>query len=134
MERRFDKVRSGFISEFQDLLPKIRSKQVEESTLTNVLQDYNESPYEKEKFLALLDARKKEIETAEFIIYHPDLPDNKFIDLDHTGDLAQCIIGMKLYKVFHSMATADLKKSEEFVTNTIVASKYIPRRTSISIN
>ena len=61
MERRFDKVRSGFISEFQDLLPKIRSKQVEESTLTNVLQDYNESPYEKEKFLALLDARKKEI-------------------------------------------------------------------------
>ena len=104
MERRFDKVRSGFISEFQDLLPKIRSKQVEESTLTNVLQDYNESPYEKEKFLALLDARKKEIETAEFIIYHPDLPDNKFIDLDHTGDLAQCIIGMKFYKVFHSQS------------------------------
>ena len=95
------------------MLPKIRSKQVEESALTNVLQDYNESPYEKEKFLALLDARKKEIETAEFIIYHPDLPDNKFIDLDNTGDLAHCIIGMK-YKVFvHSMARANLNKSKK---------------------
>ena len=34
----------------------------------------------------------------------------------------------------HSMATANLNKSEEFVTNTTVASKYIPRRPRISIN
>ena len=34
----------------------------------------------------------------------------------------------------HSMATANLKKSEEFVTNTTAASKYIPRRPRISIN
>ena len=27
----------------------------------------------------------------------------------------------------HSMATANLNKSEEFVTNTTTASKYIPR-------
>ena len=33
-----------------------------------------------------------------------------------------------------SMATANLKKSEEFVTNTTAASKYIPRRPRISIN
>ena len=36
--------------------------------------------------------------------------------------------------VFHSMATANLKKSEDFVTNTTAASKYIPRRPRISIN
>ena len=35
---------------------------------------------------------------------------------------------------FHSMATANLKKSEEFVTNNTAASKYIPRRPKISIN
>ena len=34
----------------------------------------------------------------------------------------------------YSMATANLKKSEEFVTNTTAASKYIPRRPRISIN
>ena len=32
----------------------------------------------------------------------------------------------------HSMATANLKKSEDFVTNTTAASKYIPRRPRIS--
>ena len=32
------------------------------------------------------------------------------------------------------MATANLKKSEDFVINTITASKYIPRRPRISIN
>ena len=36
--------------------------------------------------------------------------------------------------VKHSMATANLKKSEEFVTNTTAALKYIPRRPKISIN
>ena len=33
----------------------------------------------------------------------------------------------------HSMATANLKKNEDLVTNTTAASKYIPRRTRISI-
>ena len=34
----------------------------------------------------------------------------------------------------HSMARANLKKSVWLVTNTTAASKYIPRRTRISIN
>ena len=34
----------------------------------------------------------------------------------------------------HSMATANLKKSEDFVTNTTAASKKIPRRPKISMN
>ena len=34
----------------------------------------------------------------------------------------------------HSMATANLKKSEDFMTNTTAASKYIPRRPRICIN
>ena len=36
--------------------------------------------------------------------------------------------------ILHSMATVNLKKSEEFVTNTTAASKYMPRRPRISIN
>ena len=61
--------------------------------MTALLDEYNNSLYEKEVFLALLKTRQKEIETAEFIIYHPDLPSTTFIDLDHTGDMASCIIG-----------------------------------------
>ena len=34
----------------------------------------------------------------------------------------------------HSMATANPKKSEDFVTNTTALSKYILRRTKISTN
>ena len=34
----------------------------------------------------------------------------------------------------HSMATANLNKSKDFVTNTTTASKYIPRRLRISNN
>ena len=34
----------------------------------------------------------------------------------------------------HSMATANLNKIEDFVTNTTAASKNIPRRPRISIN
>ena len=37
-------------------------------------------------------------------------------------------------QVIHSMATANLKKSLEFMTNTTAASKYIPRRSRISID
>ena len=40
----------------------------------------------------------------------------------------------RIYDTLHSMATANLNKSEKFVTNTTAASKYIPRRPRISIN
>ena len=39
-----------------------------------------------------------------------------------------------LKATFYSMATVNLNKSEDFVTNTTAASKYIPRRPRISIN
>ena len=37
-------------------------------------------------------------------------------------------------KIVHSMARANLNKSEKFLTNTTAASKYIPRRPRICIN
>jgi hypothetical protein len=40
----------------------------------------------------------------------------------------------EVQQMSHSMAIANLKKSEDFVTNTTAASKYIPRRPRISIN
>ena len=94
LETRFENTRSYFTSQLQTLLPKIRANQADPVELTNLLQEYNNSPYEKEKFLTVLYTRQKEIETAEFMIYHPSLPDtsNLFIDLDATGDMSKCII------------------------------------------
>ena len=43
-------------------------------------------------------------------------------------------IAQKFIEVNHSMAIANLEKSEDFVTNTNAASKYIPRKLRISIN
>ena len=93
LERRFENARGGFTSSLQTLLPRIRTNEADESELTNLLTEYATSPFEKEHFLGLLATRQKEIETTEFIIYHKDLPSNKFIDLDHTGDMSKCIIG-----------------------------------------
>ena len=77
------------------MLPKIRSNQVDEAELSLLIGDYNNSPFEREKFLTVLNARQKEIETAEFIIYHKDLAaiSNKYVDLDNSGDMAECVIG-----------------------------------------
>ena len=93
LEHRFGVFQSNFSSNLQTLLPLIRSGHSNETELTSLLEDYNKSPYEKEKFLGLLGTRQKEIETAEYIIYYPDLPSNTYIDFDHTGDMSKCIIG-----------------------------------------
>ena len=47
----------------------------------------------------------------------------------------RCVSSMFNRKLrVHSMATANLNKTEDFVTNTTTASKVIPRRPKISIN
>ena len=100
LQKRFKEEESYFTSQMQTLLPEIRSGEAEDSALTTLLQEYSASIYEKETFLALLAYRQKEIETAEFIIYHDDLPDTTYIDLDHTGDMAECIIGHEYALVY----------------------------------
>ena len=93
LEERFEEFKSNITSKMQTMLPLVRSGQADEGELAELIRQYNDSPYEREMFLGLLGTRQKEIETAEYIIYHPDLPSNKFIDLDHTGDMSKCIIG-----------------------------------------
>ena len=36
----------------------------------------------------------------KFIIYNDDLPNNTYIDLDHTGDMASCLIGHEYALVY----------------------------------
>ena len=79
LEKRFEVDQSQFKSKIQQLLPKMRAQKASQSELTNLLQEYKNSPYEKETFLALLSARQKEIETAEFIIFNPKLVSNEVI-------------------------------------------------------
>ena len=100
LESRFELAKTYFKAKIQTLLPKIRSGTAEEQELTDLLKEYKQSVFEKESFLLLLGTRQKEIETAEFIIYHPSLPSNKYVDLDHTGDMANCIIGHEYALVY----------------------------------
>ena len=83
LEQRFEVARSSFTARIQILIPKIRSKKANATELTDLLQDYNDSPYEREKLIGLLSTRQKEIETAEFIVYNEKLSNiqNKYIDL-----------------------------------------------------
>ena len=79
LEQRFEIMQSKFKSKVQQLLPKMRALKASQNELTELLNEYNTSPYEKETFLALLSARQKEIETAEFIIFNPKLVSNEVI-------------------------------------------------------
>ena len=100
LESRFELAKTYFKAKIQTLLPKIRSGKAEEQELTELLTEYKQSVFEKENFLMLLGTRQKEIETAQYIIYHPSLPPNKYIDLDHTGDMSRCIIGHEYALVY----------------------------------
>ena len=70
LEKRFEIMQSNFRSKIQTLLPKLRKNEASPVELTELILEYNTSPYEKETFLALLNTRQKEIETAEYIIYN----------------------------------------------------------------
>ena len=100
-EQRYEEQMSHFTSELQKLLPSVRSGiagKAEE--LTSLLTQYKASRYEREQFIGFLDTRQKEIETAEFIIYNPGLPSSTYIDLDSTGDMAECVIGYEYALVY----------------------------------
>ena len=92
-EQRYEEQRSYYTSMLQQLLPKVRSDSKKQVCLTQLLTKYKTSRYERETFTGFLDTRQKEIETAEYIIYNPELPYSTYIDLDNTGDMAECIIG-----------------------------------------
>ena len=65
-----------------------------------------------------------------------DHTDDHYLNYDPYPPFAQFLgWGIELFSVsIYSMATVNLKKIEELVTNTTAASKYIPRRPRISIN
>ena len=99
-EQRYEEERSKFTSKLQKLLPQMRSDASKKDQLTALLNTYKSSRYERETFTGFLDTRQKEIETAEYIIYNPDLPASTYIDLDSTGDMAECIIGHEYALVY----------------------------------
>ena len=92
LEQRFDTYQSTTTSEIQKVLPKIRDSSENEAALVQIVIDYRLSLFEKETFFGLLYTRQKEIETMQYIIYHPELPPSVLIDLDKTGDMSKCII------------------------------------------
>ena len=50
------------------MLPKIRSNQVDESELTLLISDYNNSPFEREKFLTVLNCLYSEKISKAFFL------------------------------------------------------------------
>ena len=60
MIQRYANARGQFTSRIQELLPEIRSGNgVTELALTELVQDYRTSVWEKEMFMALLGTRQK---------------------------------------------------------------------------
>ena len=83
LKNSYEIMQSEFRVKIQKLLPRLRAKKAEAEELTNLIAEYKNDPYEKEKFLALLNTRQKEIETAEFIIYNEELIGHKVNSRKH---------------------------------------------------
>ena len=83
LEKGYGIEKSYFTTEIQKLLPEVRLNPGLEGQLTELLNKYAASRYEKETFIAeCLSYRQKEMETAEFIIYNENLQNNKVIGIE----------------------------------------------------
>ena len=64
--------------------------------MTCLIGEYRQSAYNKEVFFTILNARKKEIETAELILYNEKITEqnltNIYINYDDDGSMATCIM------------------------------------------
>ena len=66
-----------------------------EKNLTCLVGEFHESAYKKEVFFTILNTRKKEIETAELILYNEKITEKKlkniYINYDD-GSMSTCIM------------------------------------------
>ena len=98
LESGFNMFKTRIKSKIQKLLPKIRgggdNEEDPQKKLTDLVSDYETSPFRKNLFFTLLKTRKKEIETAELVIYNKDLKDLKhvYINFDDDANMATCIM------------------------------------------
>ena len=67
--------------------------------MTCLVGQYRDSAYQKETFFTILNTRKKEIETAELILYNEKITENTetdlkniYINYDDDGSMATCIM------------------------------------------
>ena len=81
--------------------------------------------------------RPRKASVSCFLIFFSNLKDQlneiRLCQFGNTENHKWCN-WMSFFSSLHSIAIANLNKSEDFVTNTTAASKYIPRRPRISIN
>lgn len=77
-------------SELKRILPEIRRNSVLETELSNLIAEYDNSPFQKSRFFRLLDVRQKEIETAESIIYDGNMPNGVILDYENSGAANNC--------------------------------------------
>ena len=98
LESGFNMFKTRIKSKIQKLLPKIRGPEEDgkdpQKNLTDLVNEYETSPFRKNLFFTLLKTRKKEIETAELVIYNKDLKDLKhvYINFDDDANMATCIM------------------------------------------
>ena len=98
LESGFNMFKTRIKSKIQKLLPKIRGPKEDnedpQKELTDLVSDYETSPFRKNLFFTLLKTRKKEIETVELVIYNKDLKDLKhvYINFDDDANMATCIM------------------------------------------
>ena len=84
------KFRARITGRIQEVLPKIRGGGAVEEELTDLVNEYDQSPFSKREFEALLNIRKKQIETMDFLTF--DKPDFIIVNFDDSGEGNKCAL------------------------------------------
>ena len=76
--------------DIQDILPKIRAGGAAEKQLTDLLAKYDQSPFSKKKYSAILKTRNREVEVIQSILKVAKELKNVKVDVDDSGESFSC--------------------------------------------
>ena len=90
LEDKFASEKFSLTKKVQDILPRVRKSMADEKDLLSLVNDYKQSPFEKDKLKNLLRTREKEIEIIRAITDNKAYPNNVDKVVQGTGRAESC--------------------------------------------
>ena len=104
--------------DIQDILPKIRAGGAAEKQLTDLLAKYDQSPFSKKKYSAILKTRNREVEVIQSILKVAKELKNVKVDVDDSGESFSCGLEHQGCNSIHLKMTRKLsRKSSQQKSN-----------------
>jgi hypothetical protein len=92
MKRGYEVFKTDFSSKLKEILPKFRKGNIEKGAILELIEEYDDSPYNRYNLDEFLKNRQEEIDLIEDIVFDPELPQNDNVVIRGTsGNAGNCI-------------------------------------------